>query len=336
MKHLLAAASLLALWSCGNSSYIVDENQKIDYSKEKYWAALPTKDDPSDLDPGGLPVPKNTDIDIFFLYPTSFLSHKDRDLWNASLENNKVNNKTDRSSIKYQASVFNQVGQVYAPRYRQAHIHAYYSSEKQRAMKAFDLAYQDVKGAFQYYLDHYNQGRPIIIAGHSQGTTHGMRLVKEFFDGTPLQDRLVVAYLAGIPIPQGYYEHLKPCNSPDDLSCVNSWRTFKYGYVPRYVANEKPMIVTNPISWTCDTTYVPRSSNKGAVLRKFEGGGLTGITDAQIHKNVLWVHKPKFPGSFLYRSNNFHIADFNFFYFDIRQNAIHRKERFLEKLSGSK
>jgi hypothetical protein len=331
MKSIILTSLLFSLAACGGAGYLVDENVHIDYSQEKYWAALPTKEDPSDLVPDGLPIPKQTDVDVFFLYPTSFLSRKDRDKWNASLDNKKVNKHTDQTSIKYQASVFNQVGQVYAPRYRQAHIHCYYSSDKERATKAFELAYQDVRDAFNYYLTHHNNGRPIIIAGHSQGTTHGMRLVKEFFDGTPLQERLVVAYLAGIPVPQGYFEHLKPCTSPEDLSCVNSWRTFKYGYEPRYLAHEKPMIITNPISWKTDTTYIPKTNNKGAVLRKFDGGGRTGITDAQIYKNILWVHKPKFPGSFLYRSNNFHIADYNFFYFDIRQNALLRKDRFLNK-----
>jgi hypothetical protein len=331
MKSIVLLLILFGLAACGSAGYLVDENASTDYSQEKYWAALPTKEDPSDLVPDGLPIPTQTEVDVFFLYPTSFLSRKDREKWNASLDDKKVNNHTDQTSIKYQASVFNQVGQVYAPRYRQAHIHAYYSQDKQRAMRAFDLAYRDVRDAFQYYLTYYNKGRPIIIAGHSQGTTHGMRLVREFFDGTPLQNRLVTAYLAGMPIPQGYFEHLQPCNSPEEINCINSWRTFKYGYEPRYLASEKPAIITNPISWKTDTTYIPKTNHKGAVLRKFDGGGLTGITDAQIYKNILWVHKPKFPGSFLYRSNNFHIADYNFFYFDIRQNALLRKDRFLNK-----
>ena len=55
---------------------------------------------------------------------------------------------------------------------------------------------EDVKAAFQYYLEHYNNGRPIIIASHSQGTTHAKRLLKEFFDGTALQHQLVAAYLS--------------------------------------------------------------------------------------------------------------------------------------------
>ena len=51
--------------------------------------------------------------------------------------------------------------------------------------KKIDVAYADVKRAFDYYLENYNNGRPIIIAGHSQGSGHGMRILKEYFDDKP-------------------------------------------------------------------------------------------------------------------------------------------------------
>ena len=322
---------LFFLVCCGPSKQILNADKAVDYGDEAHWAALPGKQDPSDNSPDGLTEPTDLPIDVFFLYPTSFLAKRDRSLWNAAIDNQKVNKLTDQSSIKYQASIFNQVGNIYAPRYRQAHYYAYFSADRLQAKKAFDLAYNDIKTAFQYYLDHYNHGKPIIIAGHSQGTTHGMRLVKEFFDGTPLQHQLVVAYLPGIPIPQGYFKSIQPCTSSDELACVNSWRTYKYGYEPEFLVKEPPMIVVNPLTWDAAPALASKDLNRGAVLKKFKGGVLKGITDAQIHKNILWVHKPKFPGSFLYRSNNFHIADFNFFYLDIRENAIQRREEYLQQ-----
>ena len=331
MNKLFLLISVLFIASCSSTKQVLNADKPVDYNKDSNWAALPTKKDPSDLNPFGAKPLEDGAVDIFFLYPTSFLSKKDLPLWNAAIDNEKINKDTDHSSIKYQASLFNQVGRVYAPRYRQANFYAYFTKDHVQAAKAFDLAYSDIKNAFQYYLDHFNQGRPIIIAGHSQGTTHGMRLVKEFFDGTALQKQLVVSYLAGIPIPQNYFASIKPCNDPDDLNCVNSWRTYKYNYEPNFLANEPPMIVTNPLSWSRDTTYFDKSINKGALLRKFDGGILKGITDAQIHKNILWVHKPKFPGSFLFRSSNYHIADLNFFYLDVQTNAIHRRDLYLGK-----
>ena len=66
-------------------------------------------------------------------------------------------------------------------------------------MKAYAFALQDVKRAFQYYIDHYNNGRPFILVGHSQGTFHLMPLLEQMIDQTPLKDRLVAAYAIGIP-----------------------------------------------------------------------------------------------------------------------------------------
>jgi hypothetical protein len=313
MKFCVLILTVLLFHACGSAGLVVNANKEIDYSNFDYWAALPQKQDPSDLSPDGLKPEADGGVDIFFLYPTSLLAKKDRHLHNAPIDYKKINEYTDKTSIKYQASIFNQVGKVYAPRYRQAHYH------------------EDVRHAFQYYLDHFNQGRPIIIAGHSQGTTHGMRLLKEYFDGKPLQEKLVVAYLPGIPIPQDLYSNIRICDNATDLTCVNSWRSYKYGHAPGFLEKENPTVIVNPITWSRDTSITDKSKNKGAVLRKFENGVLKGIADAQIHKNILWIHKPKFPGSLLYWSKNYHVADFNFFYMDVRENAKLRRDVFLKR-----
>src|SRR5512139_1181819 len=93
------------------------------------------------------------------------------------------------------------IARIYAPRFREAHISNYFTKDTIAALKAFDLAFQDVKKAFEYYLNNYNHGRPIIIASHSQGTTHALRLLKEYFEDKPLYNQLVAAYLVGMPIP---------------------------------------------------------------------------------------------------------------------------------------
>lgn len=334
MNRLMAGCLLVFLSSCAASRYSIQEEDGTDYSNARNWAALPSMEDRADLIPDGLQTVKDAPVDVFFIHPTSFNNKNDHQQWNASLAVNKINRHTDRKPIKYQASIFNQAGKVYAPRYRQVHLKAYFTKDTTRAKRAFELAYRDVRDAFRYYLDHYNAGRPIIIATHSQGTTHGLRLMKEFFDGSPLQNKLVAAYLPGIPVPRDYFSHIPACNAPDATGCVNSWRTFEYGYEPRFLAGEKPMIVTNPISWHSDTNYVDKSFHKGAVLWKFKGGILPQIADAQVHKNILWVHKPKFPWSFVYKSKNYHIADYNFFYLDVRENAILRRDVYLKGVRG--
>ncbi len=330
MKMLFVFILLCSI-SCAPTKQVLNEDKPVDYSDPKNWASLPTKKDNADLSPDGKAPVEDGGVDIFFLYPTSMLAHRDRPLWNAAIDNQKINNITDRSSIKYQASIFNQVGRIYAPRYRQAHYDSYFSKDTARAFQAFNLAYNDVRDAFLYYLKHFNQDRPIIIAGHSQGTTHGMKLVKEFFDGTPLQSKLVVAYLPGIPIPIHYFHNLPVCTSADDLTCINTWRTYKFDHTPKYLAKENPVMVVNPLSWKTDYTYYDKMHSKGAVFQKFENGIKPQRVDAQIHGNLLWVHKPVFPNSFLFLSNNFHIADFNFFYLDVRENAIHRRDLYLKK-----
>src|SRR6185369_10403401 len=145
---------------------------------------------------------------------------------------------------------------VYAPRYRQAHISAFYSKNKEDRKKALDIAYSDVKAAFQYYLDHYNHGRPIIIASHSQGTVHAVRLIKEFFDGKPLQKQLVAAYLVGMPIPADSFCCIAPCHNPGDTDCWLSWNTFATNfYPPYYNGGLNNAICTNPLTWTTDSLY---------------------------------------------------------------------------------
>ena len=149
------------------------------------------------------------------------------DGWNANIDDSKINSKTDKESILYQATVFNKYCRIFAPRYRQANLDAFYTKNKKAANAALDTAYQDVKNAFEYYLKHYNNGRPIIIASHSQGTWHAGRLLKEFFEGKPLQKQLVCAYIIGLPVFTNYFSELKPCEDSTSTGCFVSWRTFR-------------------------------------------------------------------------------------------------------------
>ena len=202
--------------------------------------------------------------------------------WNPSIDDSELNEKVDNSTILFQASAFNAAGRIFAPRYRQAHLRSYSTTDTASARKAFALAYSDVKNAFEHYLKYYNHGRPFIIASHSQGTTHAGPLIKEFIDGKSLQQKMVAAYLIGLPVPKTYFKSVRPCLNPDDLNCSISWRTFKSGYTPENRALGDSILVTNPLSWHIDTTYVSKSQNKGAVLRNFDKILLKRV-DAQVH-----------------------------------------------------
>lgn len=346
MKHLFYYSIILLLLQSCSVNYTKLARQKgytfksttaaPDYSNLNYWAAHPWKKDPSDSTPKPLrtSVTADTAVDVFFLYPTSYTDAAKPFGWNAPVDDATLNAKTDYTSILYQASIFNAAGRVFAPRYRQANYFAYLPVTKEdtlNAVAAFDLAYADVKAAFEYYLTHYNNSKPIIIAAHSQGTTHAKRLLKEFFDGTALQNKLVVAYLAGMPVEPDYFTNIQHCNNPNSINCFCSWRTFKEGYKPDYVLHETfTAVVTNPISWSVEQPATSIQENKGAVLKNFNQL-VPKVTNAVVQDGVLWAKHPRFFGSFLLHNPNYHIADYNFYYQSIRENVMNRVKIFLKK-----
>lgn len=304
-----------------------------DYFNMSYWAAHPFKNNPSDSLPKSLKNKfRDTVADVFFIHPTTFTEKSNNGrVWNAFLNDADLNLKTDYTSILYQASVFNADCRVFAPRYRQAHIYSFFTADKKAAQTALDTAYADIKKAFETYLFHHNQGRPIIIAAHSQGTVHAARLLKEYFEAKPLYKQLVCAYLIGMPVPETYFTTLQPCTDSSQTGCFVTWRTFRTKYVPAYIQKEDFVsVVVNPLSWTSDHQIITRDHNKGAVLFDFQKV-LKYTNGTQIHQNVLWIDKPKFPFSFLSQRKNYHPGDYNLFYMNIRENIKCRIDHFLNK-----
>jgi hypothetical protein len=331
------------LFACNNGYHKYVSQYKLpetavspDYSNIDYWAAHPYKRDPSDSVPKPLRKQYHPDstVDVFFIHPTTYTDDKRSFGWNAPIYNAELAAKTDYSTILYQASIFNEAGRIFAPRYRQASLSAYFpvtSADTVAALAAFELAYTDVKNAFTYYLEHYNAGRPIIIATHSQGTTHGKRLVKEFFDGKALQQKLVAAYLVGIPVEENWFTHLKPCTNASETGCVLSWRTFKEGYKPDYVLHEKEKaIVTNPLSWSSSDTIVARKENKGGVVTNFNQL-VKKVAAANNARDVIWTHKPRFFGNIFFTTKNYHIGDYNLYYLSVRENVKERVSSYKRK-----
>lgn len=349
MRNFLVLAAILISASCSQSNYakygpIYEKdtlNEIPDYSKIAYWAAHPEKKNPSDSVPASIlnSYQPTKNVDVFFVYPTSYLDKEMPYGWTASLKDTKTNIYTDYTSILYQASVFNEVGKIYAPRYRQAHIQSYNPvghEDTLKAIAAFEIAYQDVKKSFEYYLANYNNGRPIIIASHSQGSTHAIRLLKEFFDNKPLYKQLVAAYVVGMALDPDNYTALKACEQPNQTGCICAWRTFMEGYQEPFVDKEKfKSIVTNPLSWNNKDVNMSPDANPGSLLYNFNKL-IPGVAGAINHEGVLWTPKPHFLGSFLIKTKNYHIADYNFYYVSIRKNAALRVNSFFEKQSSTR
>ncbi len=335
MRYLCLLIGVVLIAGCGPAkkvtTYKIPEaivTSLPGYDNLDYWAAHPWKKDFSDSVPLPLRNEKQDSLaDVFFIYPTTYTGTMEG--WNANISDSAINMKTDKSSILFQATAFNGLSRVFAPRYRQSHLSAFYTNTKE-ALASFDTAYADIKTAFELYLNRYNNGRPIIIAGHSQGAKMASQLLKEYFDGKPLYKQLVVAYIVGWPVPKNYFSAIPVGNSPTQTGCFCTWRTYRTGYVPEYIVKEKPQsYVTNPLTWKTNENYSPRFLNKGSVLRNLNEI-IKNSCDAQVHGGVLWINKPKFPGGVLYTSRNYHIGDINLFYINIRENVAERIHSFLK------
>jgi hypothetical protein len=302
---------------------------KPDYSNSTHWSALPFRSDVADV------LPKNEswvsdslkDVDVFYVHPTTY---QKGDLWNAALDNSKQNRLVDKYPVRLQASVFNASCRVYAPRYRQAVVDVFYHPSPDGVL-ALDLAYNDVREAFRYFLKHYNMGRPFIIASHSQGTHHARRLLAEFVDTTALRSQFVAGYIVGLTVNKGMYKDLHMCQSADETGCYLSWMSYKEGTLPNWEYHLTTECV-NPLSWRTDTLEVGRNSNLGSVVlnpkRVKKQASSARIYRKLGEMEILWV-RTKAP--WFQVMKNLHVADYGLFYMDIRANVKHRIEAFKAK-----
>lgn len=295
-----------------------------DYTQARCWASLPTTEDPADGTPKRS-TPENqaqADVDVFFIHPTTFRSSE---AWNASLDDSSINARTDNLPIRHQASIFNHSCRVFAPRYRQMTYPGFFSEDRASMAQAMEVAYQDVKAAFEHYMATQNDGRPLIIATHSQGTAHGIRLLRELFDGKPLQQQLVAAYLVGWPFPADTFASLPVCHEPSETGCVVGWCSWQQGHLSKdHDSFFAGSVVVNPISWRQDTLLAKEELHRGFVGYKFKKIRAERL-HAQVHDGVLWVKKPS---PFL-KNPDYHIADYNLFWGDVRHNVAVRIKRYV-------
>jgi len=301
-----------------------------DYANLYYWAASPFKHDCSDSIPSFLKDEERDSLaDVFFIHPTTFITMQ-KAAWNADLSDTALNRDTDLRPILYQASVFNGSCRVFAPRYRQANLKAFLVRETPRAKEAFDVAYNDIRNAFQYYLDHDNHGRPIVIASHSQGSYMAIRLLQEFFDGKPLQQQLVCAYVIGYQIEKNAFKTLPWGNSPYTTGCVVGWRSFQKQDIPYNIQAENGnSLCTNPLTWTSATAEAPKELNKGSMtgFNTIRTPGVATSIDPQA--SILWVTLPDDIDSKIKQMKNLHVLDYNLFWMNIRKNVQQRITAYL-------
>jgi len=276
------------------------------------------------------------EMDVFFLHPTTYMK---KDNWNQLLGDSLISQKTIRKSIKSQAMLFDSIANLYAPRYRQATFYSFFDADS-NGVEALDIAFSDVKKAFKYYMANENKGKPLIIAGHSQGSYLALRLLKDKEIQDLIGDKLVIAYLMGWPVLEHDLAEIPYsfCQDSLELSCLSSWNAQKahsYFSIREYAKGEK-MYSTNPLSWTLDENYYDKSYNKGAlILKKDSLIFRPHYIGARNYKGILAIDRPRDKKELGIKrhSGNYHIYDVAFFYRNIQENAALRKRIFLERVS---
>ena len=330
MKFKIVTLFLLVFLVACKSSYqtVNFEKQNIptapNYADESSWAVLPTKYSEG-LKKYSVADIDNLKADVFYVYPTLMMDKKDL-RWNAPIDDTVQNNSIVYTAVENQASPFATSGKIYVPIYRQAHIKSYDLYAK-GGKEAFEIAYADVKKAFEYYLKNYNNNRPIIIASHSQGTNHTTQLLKDFFDEKPLQKRLIAAYIVGMGIKPNEFKALKPMTKPNETGGFVSWNTRKKGTYPKNKTVYNGAVTTNPITW--DTSKATTlEQHKGFLYSS--GKMYSKALKIVITDGMVWSTNPKFAMRFFMSfMKNYHVGDINLFWQDIRDNSALRLKTYL-------
>ena len=277
-------------------------------------------------------------VDVFFIYPTMH-SNKNDTSWNADIFDQNTRNYVLNSTIKYQSSAWYATGNLYVPFYRQAHLRVFRQSFWENGGKqAYEMAYQDVKAAFKLFLEEFNDGKPIIIAGHSQGAGHAKRLLQDFFDNKPLQKKLVAAYLIGTKIKSEDFDNIKLMQEANETGGFVSWNTFRL-MSERKTKNAiltvssdwiKDAQCINPITWNNDKTSIYDNHKGFLYLNKKVYPKSVKIENMD---TKIYVKLPKMgilKKLMVSTVKDYHKADINLFWEDIRINSLERARTFLE------
>ena len=274
--------------------------------------------------------------DVFFVHPTTHRGLGEE--WNAAWDNEVARAIADSWPLQHQASVFRGCGRVFAPRYRQAHLRVFYQ-EGADARAALDLAYNDVKHAFEWYLEHEDRGLPLILAGHSQGSYHLLRLLRERFDGpegAPLAQRLVAAYVPGMKLDPAGFKTLRPMTAADETGGYLTWMTVTRGHYPEYYSDAFALNPTvNPLTWTMEAEeYSAYGEHLGILNRKMQLRYARTIR-AIPNDGLLWIRPLRMPLGSMLGLKDWHIADYNLFWANIRHNAELRTRTWHERHEGA-
>ncbi len=293
----------------------------------------------------GLPLPQPTpDIGpprfaVFYIHPTSFW---DNSQWNASLDD-QTSQDFARIMVKGQASAFNRASEIWAPRYRQATFGSFLSGSPE-AGQAVDAAYADVAQAFDYFIANTDPDMPIVLAGHSQGSLHTLRLLREKVAGTPLAARIAAAYPIGWPISVAHDLPglpLPACAAPDQSACLVSWASFaddgdpgmmlaQYAASPGFdgeMRGTSPILCVNPLTGSVNGS-AGIEANLGTLVPSADlstGDLVPGAVPARCTAaGLLLIGDPPDMGRFVLPQGNYHVYDIPLFWANLQADVVRR------------
>lgn len=318
------------------------------YADKRLWIARPDiANSPASWMPNGLKREGEMKASVFFIHPTSYLKAS---RWNAPVDDSESQRRA-KLFVQSQASVFNSIGDVWAPKYRQATFGAFLTTRSE-AQKALDFAYRDVAAAFDLFLREAPKDRPIILAGHSQGSLHLMRLLAERVAGKPEAKRIAAAYVIGWPVsvPADLPSlGLPACERREQSACVVSWQSFAEPADPKLITDVydkssgrtgiaragSPMLCTNPLTGGLGGE-APASANPGTLVPnaeltegKLQAPGVAARCDVRGFL-LIGGNAPDL-GPYVLPGNNYHVYDYALFWSALRADSAARVAAWEEK-----
>lgn len=307
-----------------------------DYADTNNWLAVPTE--------------RQHAVDLLYFYPTAYSPSGENTPLYCEIENASMRAGAPDAFAK-QATAFETCADIYAPFYRQCDAMALAGlTQPEMIAVESDVPRTDVFAALDYYFERWNDGRPFILAGHSQGAMMITLILQEYMAAHPERyARMIAAYMIGNTPTANWlaqYPHVKLAAGAGDTGVVVSWNTEGPGNVGAYnmVVPEGAECI-NPLNWRTDGTPAGISENLGSLVKNASGDYVVvaGFADARIEAGrgsvICSTVKPAeyaIPAamSALFGPESYHGWDYGFYYMNIRKNAELRTENFLASINA--
>jgi len=293
----------------------------LDYSKGENWLVRQDNGDAK--------------VDVFYLYPTALEMFTTETIG----EINHYVKSSAYTGYEKAASCFDEYSNIFVPFYHQFgylyvfNINDYFGFINNHMYKS--VVRTDIYAALDYFFEHYNNGRPYILAGLSQGA-YGLQIVlSEYMKLHPdYYSRMIACYAIAAVFDDNYLAanpHLKTATGETDTGVIISWNTENEGGSGNSIIFVEGAYCINPLNWKTDDTYADASENRGSY--KFDTHStVPGLIDSRINtqRGVLVTttaekngYQPV-PTELGIGSHSFHMNEWDFYYENIKENAKKR------------